>query len=470
MKYKYLLESLLKYLDQGILVVDTKANVKIYNEPATNIAGITPEEVIGKNILDIFKSLTPETSTFYNVLKNKEPLIDYVQTYTNYKGEWVTTVTSTIPLIYNNKIIGAVEIYRNVDDVRELSENVLAHNKKVLEMNCNNLYNNQAVFSFNDIIGESDEIKEMITKAKKVANSSSPILLYGETGTGKELFAHAIHNAGISRCDKPFIAQNCAAFPKELLETILFGTTAGSFTGAKDEPGLMELANGGTLFLDEISLMDIGLQAKLLRALQDRFVRRIGGSKNIMVDVRIIAATNEHPILSVQKHTLREDLYYRLNVLSLNIPSLRERKEDIPILVDYFINMFNEVLDKNVQKISMQAIYILKNYEWPGNIRELKHTIESIMHYIDGDIIEIKDLPPNMINSMLLPAENGENEEEDESGNSTILSLSDSLRDYEITLIKRAIENSNRNYSQAARLLNIPKQTLHNKIKKYDIM
>lgn len=464
MKYKYLLESLLKYLDQGILVVDTKANVKIYNEPVSNIAGITSDEVIGKNILDIFNSLTPETSTFYKVLKNKEPLIDQVMTYTNYRGEWVTTVTSTIPLIYNNKIIGALEIYRNVNDIKELSENVLVHLKEMIEKENNKILNNQAFYTFHDIIGDNDEIKELIIKAKKISNSSSPVLIYGETGTGKELFAHAIHNESIMRYDKPFVAQNCAALPKELLETILFGTTAGSFTGAKDEPGLMEAADGGTLFLDEINLMDIGLQAKLLRVLQDGVVRRVGSNNSIKVDVRIVTATNEHPLMSVQKHTLREDLYYRLNVLSINIPPLRERKEDIPTLVDYFIKMYNEKLNKNVENISLQAIYILKSYSWPGNIRELKHTIENIMHYIEERTIKIKDLPPHLLNnSFILPNKNKGSDE-------AILSLADSLKDYEITIIKRAVKNANGNLSKAARMLNLPKQTLHNKIKKYEIV
>lgn len=463
MKYKYLLGSLLKYLDQGILVVDTKANVKIYNEPMSNIAGITPEEVIGKNILDIFKSLTPETSTFYKVLKNKKPLIDYVQTYTNFKGEWVTTVTSTIPLIINNKIIGAMEIYRNVEDIKELSENVLAHHKEMLEKEKNMIFNNQAFYRFNDILGENTEIRNLIARAKKISNSSSPVLIYGETGTGKELFAHSIHNESILRYNKPFIAQNCAALPKDLLEAILFGTTEGSFTGAKDEPGLMEAADGGTLFLDEINLMDIGLQAKLLRVLQDGIIRRVGENKCTKVDVRIVAATNEHPLMSVKKHTLREDLYYRLNVLSINIPPLRERKEDVQALANFFVKMFNEKLDKNVKSISMQAIYILKSYSWPGNVRELKHTIENIMHYKDDGVIEIKDLPPHLFNSVIVP-------EELKSDMETVLSLSDSLRDYEITIIKRAMENADGNISRAARLLNIPKQTLHNKIKKYEII
>lgn len=453
---------MLKYLDQGAIVVDTKANVRLYSEPVTEIAGISQDEIIGKNILDIFKSLTPETSTFYYVLKNKEPLIDKVQTYTNYKGEWKTTVTSTVPIIVNNKILGALEIFRQVDDVKELSEKVLAHHKKLTDKK-NNKYD-KARFTFDDIIGESDEIKDLVKRAKKMSNSSSPIFIYGETGTGKEVFAHAIHNDNLDRWDRPFIAQNCAAMPKDLCETILFGTVEGSFTGARDEPGIIEMANGGTLFLDEINSMDIDLQGKLLRVLQDGILRRVGGNNPIKVDVRFVAATNEHPYISIKKKKLREDLFYRLNVLSLEIPPLRKRKEDIPILIDRFIKDFNEKLNKNVEGISLQALYIFKNNYWPGNIRELKHTIESIMHFIENKCIEVSDLPQDMFTQTYFP------EEEIDSRNNNILSLSESLRNYEITLINTAIKDADGNYTKAAKLLNIPKQTLHNKIKKFGII
>lgn len=277
--YKLLFESMLTHLKQGIIIVDTNANVVYYNEPVTQIGGIGSKEAIGKNILEIFPNLTPQTSTFYRVLKTGKPLIDYVQTYTNFVGNQVTTLTSTLPLLKGNKIIGAFELYRDVATVKQLSDRIVSLQKelfnKASDREAQN--GNKASYTFNDLIYKSDVMQRLIIKAKKAANSSSPILVYGETGTGKELLVQAIHNSNPLRKKKPFIAQNCAALPKTLLEGILFGTTEGSFTGAKDRKGLFELANGGTLFLDEINSMDIELQAKLLRALQDGVIRRIGG-------------------------------------------------------------------------------------------------------------------------------------------------------------------------------------------------
>ncbi len=466
--YKFLFESMLTHLKQGILVVDTKANVIFYNEPVTQIAGIDPEEAIGKNILEIFPDLTPETSTFYHVLKNGKPLIDYVQTYINFRGEQVTILTSTMPLVKDGKIIGAFELYRDLSTVKELSEKIVSLQKELYKKasykKAHN--NNKAIYTFEDIIGKSLAIKELISRARKIADSSSPVLVYGETGTGKELFVQAIHNASPSRKDKPFIAQNCAALPKTLLEAILFGTTAGSFTGAKDRPGLFELANGGTLFLDEINSMDIELQTKLLRVLQDGIIRRIGGVKTIVVDVRVIASTNEHPLKAVKRKLLREDLYYRLNVISLTIPPLRERKEDIPLLIEYFIKLYNKQLNKNVRGVSPEVVDLFMNYCWPGNVRELKSTIESIMNFIEGDIIEVKDLPKKNYN-YFLPQE--EVNPLRFNTNSNFPPLVEAVGNFEKNLIKKAINKANGNYAEAARLLKVPRQTLHNKIKKYGI-
>ncbi|MGB9839585.1 sigma 54-interacting transcriptional regulator, partial [Thermovenabulum sp.] len=281
MDYKNLLEVILTNLDEGIIVVDKNANVTFFNEPATEIAGLDPGKALGKNILELFPDLTEKTSTFYNVLKNKRPLIDYVQTYTNIKGKKVTIVTSTMPIIQNGELIGAVEIYRDITNLKDLAEKIVSLQKELYYKSKNpEKYNgNGTIYTFEDIIGKSKIIEELKNKAYKVANSDSPIFIYGETGVGKELFVQAIHNANIKRCKKPFIAQNCAAIPRTLLESILFGISAGSFTGAKEKAGLFELANEGTLYLDEINSMDLELQAKLLRVLQDGFIRRVGGEK-----------------------------------------------------------------------------------------------------------------------------------------------------------------------------------------------
>lgn len=467
--YKYLLEMMLMNLDEGILVVDNDANVTFFNEPVSDIAGINPDEAIGKNILDIFPALTPETSTFYYVLKTKKPLIDYVQNYINYKGRKVSTVTSTIPLMKNQEIIGAMEVYRDLSYTKELADKIHSLQEKISQYSSNPQpsIKNGTEYTFDDIIGKSYGIRAVIDKAKKIADSISPVLVYGETGTGKELLVQAIHNASTKRRNKPFIAQNCAAIPATLLEGILFGTSSGSFTGAKDKPGIFELANGGTLFLDEINSMPLELQAKLLRVLQDSTVRRLGGQKTVTVDVRVIASTNEEPHKIVEKGLLREDLFYRLNVIPLRIPPLRERKEDIYILVDHFIKLYNTKLDKNVKEISSSVLSILENRRWPGNVRELKYTIENIMNFIDKEVIYLDEITFNSCDNML-PVHEHKNELLSFSELS-IPPLREAVDKYEKDLIVRALEQADGNQAKASRLLKVPKQTLCNKAKKYKI-
>ncbi|SMC89660.1 sigma-54 interaction domain-containing protein [Sporomusa malonica] len=467
MDYKFLLESILEHLDEGILVVDKNANVTFYNEPATNIAGITQEKAIGKNILDIFPDLTPESSTFYRVLRNKQPIIDYVQTYMNYQGLKVSTLTTTIPLLKQGEIVGALEIYRDLTQVKELSEKILNLQSELFKKKSNekSYKGNGVIYTFDDIIGKSDAIKELKKRAQKIVDSNSPVLVYGETGTGKEVLVQSIHNASKVRRNKPFIAQNCAALPNTLLDSILFGTTSGSFTGAKDKPGLFELADGGTLFLDEVNSMDMELQGKLLRVLQDGIVRRVGGASTVLVDVRIIASTNEPPLKLVDQKIMRKDLFYRLNVIPLSTPALRDRKEDISLLTRFFINMYNAKVNKQVEMISAEALNVLQSYYWPGNVRELKYTIESIMNFTDSNIIGVNDIPHHLLNANQVAGM----KQEEPAGDIVVSSLVDNLNDYEKKLIQKAIKQANGNGAKAARILNIPRQTLHNKIKKHNI-
>lgn len=470
MDYRFLLESILEHLDEGILVVDKKANVTFYNEPTDiAIAGITQEKAIGKNILDIFPDLTPESSTFYRVLRNKQPIIDYVQTYVNYQGLKVSTLTSTIPLIKQGEIVGALEIYRDLTQVKELSEKVLNLQSELFKKKYNDqsYKGNGSRYTFDDMIGKSAMIRELKERAKRIADSEAPVFVYGETGTGKELLVQAIHNASKTRRNKPFIAQNCAALPNSLLDSILFGTTSGSFTGAKDKPGLFELADGGTLFLDEVNSMDMELQGKLLRVLQDGIIRRVGGANTVLVDVRIIASTNEPPARLLEKNLLRRDLYYRLNVIPLSIPALRERKEDIMLLAKFFVKTYNAKVNKQVTGFTPEALQILQSHQWPGNIRELKYAIESIMNFTDNNVIDVNDIPAQIIHSIDVSGMETEAAEEEEE--ITGISLGDSLNAYEKALIQKAIKQANGNGAKAARLLKIPRQTLHNKLKKHNI-
>ncbi|MBV1821750.1 sigma 54-interacting transcriptional regulator, partial [Bacteroidales bacterium MSK.15.36] len=275
----------------------------------------------------------------------------------NCKGKNVTIVTSIIPIMGGNKVTGAIEIFKDITKVMELSNKVL-----VLQKALYNNYNeenkflaNGTQYSLGDIVGDSPPMKQLKEKICKVSFSNSPVFVFGETGTGKELVVQSIHNLS-SRRDKLFIAQNCGALPENLLESILFGTVQGSFTGAKDKQGLFELADGGTLFLDELNAMSLGLQAKLLRVIEDGVVRRVGSTKTKIVDVRIITASNINPEKLVEEGKLREDLYYRLNVIYFHIPPLRERKEDIPILVDHFIKYYNKKMKMFVKGVDGEVM------------------------------------------------------------------------------------------------------------------
>lgn len=246
------------------------------------------------------------------------------------------------------------------------------------------------------ILGESKEMKTVYHQAERAAQASVSVLITGKTGTGKEVLARAIHQMG-NRSDKPFIDLNCAAIQSTMVESELFGYEAGAFTSAeKRKPGLMEIADGGILFLDEISTMHPEMQAKLLRALEDRSFRRMGGTKLIKVDVQIIAASNQNLLEKIKNGEFREDLYYRLKVVDLHLPTLKERKEDIPELIGYFIKDFNPKMGLNILEVNQNALQKMINYEWPGNIRELKNTIERAMIFCDEATIGLEHLPPEI--------------------------------------------------------------------------
>jgi transcriptional regulator with PAS, ATPase and Fis domain len=305
------------------------------------------------------------------------------------------------------------------------------------------------LYSFEDIIGNSKEIRNVKELAMKVCNSKSPIFVYGDTGTGKELIVQAIHNSSIRR-KKPFIAQNCAAIPDNLLESIFFGVGKGSFTGAIESEGLFDIANGGTLYLDELNSMDMVFQGKFLRVLQEGEFRRIGETNTRKTDIRIIASVNENPDFLVKSNKLRKDLYYRLNVVRINMPELNARKEDIPLLVSMFIEKHNKILGTSVNGIDNYALEILMKKDYDGNVRELEHIIEGALNYKRHGVIETSDL---------------------QLGNITeCLSLKDKLVNMEIKYIKEALIINGNNVSKASKFLNIPRQTLQYKITKYNIM
>ncbi|WDV46028.1 sigma 54-interacting transcriptional regulator [Clostridiaceae bacterium M8S5] len=448
---------ILDYIDEGVHIIDNRGNSVYYNKAAQRLDRINKNDVMNKHLLDIYPSLSDETSTLLKVINTRKPVFNVEQTFINYKGDKITTINSSIPIVAGNKLKGAIEISKDITQVRELSEKIIDLQSELLKNDISDgLIEDETICTFMDIIGQNQTIKELKQVALKAAETDVPVLIYGETGTGKELFVRAIHNTG-KRKDKPFIAQNCAALPSNLLEGILFGTVKGSFTGAVDRPGLFELANTGTIFLDEVNSMPLELQAKLLRVIQNKTIRRLGSLKTIKVDVRIISAVNVPPIDAINTKKLRNDLYYRLSVINLDIPSLSERKEDIPLLVKHFINKSNYKYNKSTKRATKEVMSIFTNYDWPGNVRELEHTIEAVISL--NDIEEIKESHlPQKFKSISASVNKYDN-----------CSLNEAVSKLEENMIISALEKTNWNTSKAAKLINVPRQTLQYKISKYNI-
>ncbi len=419
---------------------------KMFRSAGTKIV----EDPVGLHILELHQHLNEETSTVMRVLKNGEPIINEKQHLNLFKERTVTVLTTTLPLMAGNEVIGAIDINKYYDlDLRKFNEQRIKDSFN---------YSNSS-FTIDDIITNNPTMIEVKNKTLKAAKTHSPVMIYGETGTGKDLIAQAIHNHSF-RKHNPFIIQNCSAIPLTLGESIFFGTTKGSFTGAENKMGLFEMADGGTLVLDELNSMDINLQSKLLRATESNIIRRIGGSSLVNVDVRIISTLNEDPLFVIKQNKLRQDLFYRLGVVLINILPLRERKEDIPLLVDSFIKEYNSKMDKNIKGVSKQVMDLFMEYNWPGNVRELKHVIESAFNFTEKNIIDEKEIPYYVKNQMKT--------EENSININSKFCLNTALRDFEINYIKLALESSN-TLNEAAKLLKISRQTLKYKMDTYGI-
>ena len=318
-------------------------------------------------------------------------------------------------------------------------------------------------YGFANMVGASDGITGVFDLIRKVADTDSNVLILGESGTGKELIAHAIHYNSVRR-EGPLIPVNCAAIPEELLESELFGHERGAFTHAvRTRIGRFELAHGGTIFLDEISEMSPGLQVKILRVLQDHSFERIGGIKTIRVDIRVIAATNRDLEELVRQNRFREDLFYRLNVIPIQVPPLRERVSDIPLLIHHFLQMFSRTKKKPLKRISPAAMDLLRQYAWPGNVRELENLMERLVILTEGEVIEVSDLPERFQRLSLSPvAETGKFSEQG-------IRFTEAVQAFERDLILRALRQTNWVKSRAAQLLHLNRTTLLEKMKKQDI-
>lgn len=377
------LSAILSSVQEAIEVVDNRGVIKYVNPAFTKITGISPDQRIGQNIHDA----SPD-GALASVLRKGKKVFGY---RTMVGGSNAEVISNASPIVVDGRTEGAVVVFQHFTDIMKMMDE-LRKRTVIIESLADKFGQvTTSKYIFDDILGHNQELRKCIQISQRAASSNSTVLLLGESGTGKELFAHAIHHASPRR-EKPFIKVNCAAIPESLLESEFFGYTKGAFTGAiKSKIGKFELANGGTIFLDEIGDMNLILQGKVLRVLQEMEFERVGGNQTICVDVRVIAATNRNLPELIRQGKFREDLYYRLNVVEITIPPLRVHKEDLPLLVNNLIVKLNRKLGKKVKGLSEDAEEVLFSYDWPGNVRELENVLERVMVTVDDEILTKKN-------------------------------------------------------------------------------
>lgn len=440
-----LLLQTIEKLNVGVHMIDATGKTIVYNDKMSQLEAMDVRDVLYRNVQEVFQFQENEYSTLLTVLETKQPILNVKQKYYNNIGREIMTMNHTYPLFERGEVIAVVEMATDVTKM----ERLLRHQKQA----------QQTTFDFEQIIGKTGGLREVVELAKRAARTSSSILLVGETGTGKELFVQSIHHAS-ERSEKPLITQNCAALPETLMESILFGTTKGAFTDATDRPGLFEQANGGTLLLDEVNSLAPHLQAKLLRVLQEKKVRRIGSLQEIDVDVRVIATINEDPFDLIATDRLRKDLYYRLAVVTLMLSPLRERLEDIDELVASFIQKYNELLQMEVTTISPAVRAHFMAHHWQGNVRELEHAIESAMNAMEYEtIIDDIHLPYYFRMQQLAPKI--VQYEADASK-----ALKDQLLDAERVIIEKTLVETQHHITLAAKQLGLSRQSLQYRMKR----
>jgi len=430
---------ILDSISDGVFTVDMDWRITSFNRAAEEITGIPREKAIGRPCRDVLRADVCENDcTLRQTMQTGKPIVNKAVHIIDANGERRAIAISTALLKDSRgKVIGGVETFRDTSMVEQL--------RKEIEGRC----------SCEDIISQSHKIQNLFAVLPNIAESNTTVLIQGESGTGKELFARAIYDISF-RKDKPFVAINCGALPDTLLESELFGYKAGAFTDAKkDKPGRFARAEGGTIFLDEIGDVSPAMQVRLLRVLQEKIYEPVGGVSSVKADVRIITATNKKLDQLVKQGKFREDLYYRINVMKLELPPLRDRKEDIPLLVDHFISRFNRLHNKNICCVTNEVTTSLLAYDYPGNIRELENIIEHCFVLCEGEIIEAKHLPASV-----RPALQVEKAEYGEPA---------TIKQMEIILITQALRRNQGNKTATAKELGINKSTLFRKIKTLDI-
>jgi PAS domain S-box-containing protein len=445
-KYRCILDSICN----GVMVTDADGYITHFNKPYGEFLGIDHKAQIGKHCTDVI-----ENTRMHIVAKTGKPEINRAH---QIKGQ--SMVVQRIPIKKNGKIIAVFGqvMFKDIQDVGKLAKKLSLLESKVEHYEQELMSLRSTRYTLDSIVGGTKAIKALKKEALRAAATNFPVMISGESGTGKELFAQGIHHASPRKLH-PFIRINCSAIPKDLLESELFGYEKGAFTGAKSEgkPGKFELAQHGTVFLDEIGDLPLHMQPKLLRVLEDKEFERIGGTRVLQSDFRLIAATNQNLEAMLAERRFRKDLFYRLNVIPLNIPPLRERRDDIPLISKHLLKQLSEEAALSEIRIDKEADKVLRDHGWPGNIRELRNILERVLFSLDGDTIYLRDLPFYLYRSRgKTPA----NEE---------ASLKEIQANSEKEAIQYALVSNNYKKAAAAKMLGIHRTLLYKKMKKYGI-
>ncbi len=431
------LRQILDSIADGVFTVDLDGRITSFNRAAEKITGFSRDEASGAHCFDIFRTDICESGCpLREVMRTKKQIVDRRATILTKDGREVPiSISAAVLRDESGEAVGGVETFRDLSALETLRREL------------------RGKYSFGDIVSKNKRIQEILDILPDVAESSSTVLIEGPSGSGKELFAKAIHELS-PRKDGPYVKVNCGALPETLLESELFGYRKGAFTDARaDKPGRFELANGGTLFLDEVGDLPTSLQVKLLRVLQEKAFEPLGATETMTVDVRVVAATNRRLSELVAAREFREDLYYRLNVVRLELPPLADRREDIPLLVDHFVARFNASMGKGVKGLSREAMGVIMQHRFPGNVRELENAIEHAFVLCRGEVIEPQHLPPEIVQKV----------------RSSAIGRKGVLEEAEASAIRQALEKADGNRELAAKELGIHRTTLWRKMKRLGI-
>ena len=466
---EFLYARALDQLPFGVQIYDKNTHAVYFNQASREISHIpSGVNITGRHLLDMY-DLEETVSTTMTALRTQSPVIDRVDQFSVDNGTFIASANTSYPIFQNGQLSGAVTFEHTEETIQKYYQSIQDTRQALKHFSGSAAPVRFSGYTFENVIGSSEKLRSAAELAQRVAPQNSPVMLVGETGTGKEIFAQSIHRSS-PRAGKKFVAINCAAIPETLIESLLFGTAKGSFTGSEDKAGYFEEASGGTLFLDELNSMSLVMQSKLLRVLQERTFRRVGGKKDLELDVRIISSCNEDPFQTVEENKFRRDLFYRLSSVIIELPPLREHLEDLEQLTWYHLEQTAFQYVHRITRIQPQVYQLLRAYRWPGNVRELFHVLDYAQNVADSDVMTVEHLPAYLRKNQA-PAPR-QSAPPTPSGHIDFshTSLQALMDDYEKEVITQALDHCGYNISQTAQALGILRQSLQYRIRKYGII